>query len=216
METIKNICYITAEKYLRDKKEYSVDLVRSALSITSFEYNSLTQYSYICNLKSGRVYLYHFHNFEDVVTLDLKNELLKGKHEVDLPSLFPIKSFAYQNYLERSPHAKFYDIINKNGLDTAIICYRYSKNLSISNHYDITESDFNTMAYRFLNENRILDAILLFKFISEEYPKSWNAFDSLAEAYMINEQTDLAIKNYNRSLELNPDNENAKEMLKKS
>ena len=45
--------------------------------------------------------------------------------------------------------------------------------------------------------------------------KSANAFDSLAETYMKNGQIDLAIKNYEKSLELNPDNENAQEILNK-
>ena len=37
----------------------------------------------------------------------------------------------------------------------------------------------------------------------------------LAEANIKNGQINLAIKNYKKSLELNPDNENAKEMLNK-
>ena len=44
-------------------------------------------------------------------------------------------------------------------------------------------------------------------------PDSWNVFDSLAEAYMRDGQNDLAVRNYNRSIELNPDNENGKQML---
>jgi len=46
-------------------------------------------------------------------------------------------------------------------------------------------------------------------------PQSANAHDSLGEAYMINGNKELAIKNYKKSLELNPDNTNAKEMLNK-
>jgi cytochrome c-type biogenesis protein CcmH/NrfG len=49
----------------------------------------------------------------------------------------------------------------------------------------------------------------------ELYPESANVDDSLAEVYMNSGDTKNAIKNYIRSLELNPDNNNAKEMLKK-
>jgi len=49
----------------------------------------------------------------------------------------------------------------------------------------------------------------------EMNPQSANAHDSLGEAYMINGNKELAIKNYKKSLELNPDNTNAKEMLNK-
>jgi Tfp pilus assembly protein PilF len=48
------------------------------------------------------------------------------------------------------------------------------------------------------------------------YPNSYNTYDSLAEAYMDNGDKDLAISNYQKkSLELNPNNMNAVEKLKK-
>src|SRR5664280_2135547 len=49
----------------------------------------------------------------------------------------------------------------------------------------------------------------------QEYPKSWNCYDSLGEAYMKAGQKELAIENYAKSIELNPDNKNGVEMLKK-
>jgi cytochrome c-type biogenesis protein CcmH/NrfG len=45
------------------------------------------------------------------------------------------------------------------------------------------------------------------------YPESFNVYDSLAEAYMVNGDKALAITNYEKSLELNPDNQNAVEQL---
>jgi tetratricopeptide (TPR) repeat protein len=55
----------------------------------------------------------------------------------------------------------------------------------------------------------------VFKMNVEDYPNSPNAYDSLGEAYMINGNKELSIKNYQRSLELNPNNTNALEMLRK-
>jgi cytochrome c-type biogenesis protein CcmH/NrfG len=49
----------------------------------------------------------------------------------------------------------------------------------------------------------------------EAFPNSANAYDSLGEAYMVKGDKELAIRNYQRSLELNPQNKNAIEMLKK-
>jgi cytochrome c-type biogenesis protein CcmH/NrfG len=49
----------------------------------------------------------------------------------------------------------------------------------------------------------------------ELYPQSANVYDSLGEAHMTDGQKKLAIQNYKKSLELNPDNNNAKEMLEK-
>ncbi|HUL78293.1 MAG TPA: hypothetical protein VL691_13600, partial [Vicinamibacteria bacterium] len=41
------------------------------------------------DLVRGVVYLYHFHNFENVVVLDVAKELAKGAHVYDLPEMFP-------------------------------------------------------------------------------------------------------------------------------
>lgn len=59
------------------------------------------------------------------------------------------------------------------------------------------------------------DAIEIFKLNVEAYPEASNPYDSLGEGYMLNGDKELAIKNYKKSLELNPDNTNAVEMLKK-
>jgi tetratricopeptide (TPR) repeat protein len=54
-----------------------------------------------------------------------------------------------------------------------------------------------------------------FKLAEELYPNVANTYDSLGEAYMVAGQTEKAIFNYQKSLELDADNTNAVEMLKK-
>jgi predicted alpha/beta superfamily hydrolase/Flp pilus assembly protein TadD len=77
------------------------------------------------------------------------------------------------------------------------------------------EREFNELGYRFLGRGEVKEAIEIFKLNAELYPRSANAFDSLAEAYMRDGQNDQAIQHYERSLELDPGNQNAREMLKK-
>jgi tetratricopeptide (TPR) repeat protein len=55
----------------------------------------------------------------------------------------------------------------------------------------------------------------MFKINVEDHPKSANVYNSLGEAYMINGDKNAAIENYKKSLELNPNNGNAREMLKR-
>jgi len=55
----------------------------------------------------------------------------------------------------------------------------------------------------------------IFKLNIEIHPESDNAYDSLCEAYMKNGDTQKVIENDNKSLKRNPDNSNAREMLKK-
>ena len=56
-------------------------------------------------------------------------------------------------------------------------------------------------------------AIEIFKLNVEQFPKSSNVYDSLGEGYMKAGDKKNAIKNYEKSLKLNPDNTNAKQML---
>lgn len=78
------------------------------------------------------------------------------------------------------------------------------------------EEDLNSWGYRLLhNKNQTKYALEVFKLTSNLYPKSANAYDSLAEAYMLLGDKENAINNYQKTLELNPKNENAEGMLKK-
>lgn len=79
--------------------------------------------------------------------------------------------------------------------------------------YYFLEGEFNQLGYRYLNEEKYEDAIAVFAMNVDMYPESWNVYDSLGEAYMKSGQHDLAVLNYEKSLELNPENENGKRML---
>jgi len=78
------------------------------------------------------------------------------------------------------------------------------------------ERDLNDWAYRMLNGGgKPKEALEIFKLNVHLFPNSANVYDSVAEAYAANGQRDLAIKNYKRSLELDPKNTNAVQQLKK-
>jgi Flp pilus assembly protein TadD len=59
------------------------------------------------------------------------------------------------------------------------------------------------------------EAIEVFKLNAEAFPQSFNAYDSLGEVYMKIGDTKNATNNYKKSLELNPDNNNAENILEK-
>jgi hypothetical protein len=80
----------------------SVELFRRILAATHAEGANPTLYSNIYDLKRRVMYLYHFHNYENVVEIDLAAELKKGKRTLDLPSLFP-RTFAAEVFARRRP-----------------------------------------------------------------------------------------------------------------
>jgi hypothetical protein len=84
-----------------------------------------------------------------------------------------------------------------------------------ANKYQNFEIEMNRLGYRMLSANRVDDAIVVFELNTELYPSSWNAWDSLAEGHMTAGHRDLAIKFYEKSLELNPKNEGGRTALEK-
>ena len=83
------------------------------------------------------------------------------------------------------------------------------------NRYTNIKNDLNRLGYELISRRDLEAAIKIFQLNVEAYPKSSNVYDSLAEAYMNHGDTDLAIENYNKSLELNSNNTNAAEAIKK-
>lgn len=67
-----------------------------------------------------------------------------------------------------------------------------------------TEFELNNRGYQLLNQNNYDEAIAVFTMNTERYPKSANAWDSLGEAYALKGDKKNAIKNFKKSLSLNP------------
>lgn len=79
-----------------------------------------------------------------------------------------------------------------------------------------SEADLNDWAYRMLNGGgKKREALEIFKLNVLLYPESANVYDSLAEAFEAHGERELAIKNYRRSLELDPNNKHAARQLKR-
>lgn len=89
---------------------------------------------------------------------------------------------------------------------------------SLSKQYGYTikppEDAINNYGYNLLQLKKIDDALVFFKKNIENYPGSYNTYDSYGEALMIKGDKVNSIINYKKSLELNPKNDNAKAKLK--
>jgi tetratricopeptide (TPR) repeat protein len=134
---------------------------------------------------------------------------------VDTNKPFDPEAPAYDPYdpCPKRPVAEaLFPIITEKGIDAALQSYRALKQ---SPDYYVSEAQFNDLGYRLLGMKKVKEAIEIFKLNVEAYPQSANVYDSLGEAYMVNGDKALAIRNYQRAVELNPQNTNAIEMLKK-
>jgi tetratricopeptide (TPR) repeat protein len=81
--------------------------------------------------------------------------------------------------------------------------------------YDFGEQGLNNFGEEVLAKNDYTGAIQVFQLNAREFPQSAHAWDSLAEAYMKAGDQKRAEKNYRKALAHDPEDENAKEMLKK-
>lgn len=77
------------------------------------------------------------------------------------------------------------------------------------------EATLNQVGYNRLYRGEADEAIGIFKLNVEAFPGSANAYDSLAEAYALAGDVEQAKANYKKSLERDPNNENAKAQLKR-
>ncbi len=79
--------------------------------------------------------------------------------------------------------------------------------------YFVSERQFNTLGYRLLQQNNLPHALTVFRMNVETFPQSANVYDSLAEAYLYLGDKYNTIHYYKKSLELDPQNENARSRL---
>lgn len=82
-------------------------------------------------------------------------------------------------------------------------------------NYRLREREMNDLGYYLLSAGYSQQALETFKLTILLFPGSWNAYDSYAEGLLRTGKREEAIMMYKKSVELNPDNEGGKQMLKK-
>ena len=137
--------------------------------------------------------------------LSIASEVVRDALGGDQPAFDWIKYDRYD-----SPAMQFAKAVREKGPPPAIAEFRPALMRG-----DIPEQSINALGYQLLNQKMLPQAIQIFLLNVGLFPQSSNAYDSLAEAYMDNGDKELAIQNYQKSLDLDPKNKNAVEMLKK-
>lgn len=150
--------------------------------------------------KSGVVYMTNSEN-----GLSIARQILAETLGGEQPAFDWLK---YDNY--DAPGLLFTRAVLQKGAATAL--EEFSPALATG---AISEGTVNQAGYALMRTKKIGDAILVFRKNVELHPSSWNVYDSLGEAYLNNGDKELAVKNYRKSVELKPTNENGLAALKK-
>jgi len=112
-----------------------------------------------------------------------------------------------------SSQIEFTRILVHEGVDAAVAKYHQMRATLAANDI-VEESSINSIGYVYMQKKQYIDAIKLFMLNVEAFPDSSNVYDSLGEAYAENGDIESAIRNYEKSIELNPDNKAGAEKLK--
>ncbi len=112
--------------------------------------------------------------------------------------------YVFENLIEKAQQYDFSDI------------QKYYNSLKVDELFKEVnfEKHLNSLGYFCLFNEMEEKAIEIFKLNTEDYPNSWNVWDSLAEGYENLGEREKAVSNYKKSLNINPDNTHAVERLK--
>jgi len=197
--------------------EVTIEDFAQALATTHQEGKYPTQYTNVFDPNKLEMYLYRYHDYSNYVTFDFKEELKLGRHVIEMKDHFP-RLYAYDYFVYRESKtlgAKLQSITDRDSLKTAMEAYPELKEQhKIVYTYPVIEAEINELGYTYLTNRKIDAAIFFFKINVEYFPESWNCYDSLGEAYVNAEELELAIKNYEKSIELNPDNVGGMKVLR--
>lgn len=122
----------------------------------------------------------------------------------------------WKNYpleLQKEPIALTIRKTCEKDIDKGVELYKKLKKEHGADYNFSNEGELNALGYEFLRDGKIEAAIKIFDLNVNEFPNSANVYDSRGEAYFNKKEYQLAKKDYSKVLELEPSNQNAKEML---
>lgn len=119
---------------------------------------------------------------------------------------------------QRSLEHEMLQVLTSEGFDAAAARYREIRAKFDGQYvYDFREQVLNELGYKVLRGS-VTDvdlAINIFRLNTVAYPEASNTWDSLAEGYMEKADFENAVKYYEKSLEVDPNNGNAAGMLER-
>jgi tetratricopeptide (TPR) repeat protein len=202
--------YHKGKKLLDSKKDTTISFCSSVMDTMHQERNwgAGTMYTTIYDLKDGTIFLYFFRDYTHVVKFNLNQELKKMDYSLVIPDLFP-ENKRGQDFLN-----------NYNAINSSLDLYKSEDILSDSIRYknvtsmlfkkdikliSIFANKINEIGNLWMERNNYNEAISVFKISVQISPDSWVTYSTLADAFLKNKQENLALINYEKSIELNPD-----------
>jgi CubicO group peptidase (beta-lactamase class C family) len=148
---------------------------------------------------------------QDDLTIVVLTNLMGGApdHFIDDIAGFYVKDMQKQNGFGLPKDIKaLYFQLEKQGYNNAL-------GIVTSQNMQLAESDVNDFGYWLVEQNKLIQALEVFKLNTQLYPKSANTYDSLAETHWRLGNIQTAVAGYQKVLEIQPKNRNAINQLEK-
>lgn len=107
---------------------------------------------------------------------------------------------------------KLKNVIDKDGIDNIEEVYANLKE-KYPVDYDFSESQLNNLGYHYFGKGQMEEALAIFRLNIDAFPEAFNVYDSYGEALLADGSREEAIKNYTRSIQLNPGNQHGINVL---
>lgn len=212
--TIKH--YQKGRKFIETKQETSVGFCTSLLDSLHQEssWGGGTIYSTLYDLKEGIIYLYYNHNFNNVITININEELQKENHIIEIPKLFPDNKKGqefYKNYNETI--SKIEELGNIKTISSSENISELEKFLKNVQKINIYRENFDKVADKWEETEDFKSAIKVYKVMAMFFPDDYQIYYKLGEANFKLKFYNEALLNYQECSKLVPENEKLKEKI---
>lgn len=192
----REACYRrdVATSYLNSTNIFQLDDIKNILqkSTQKQPQTLITNFSMAVDLKNSIIHLYYKNDFTTEKTINLKAELLSGKHQKDLEEYFPKDvSILIENKFEN------------NGINEAITTYKELRKSS-SDHYNFKNNSVINLAIKWIDNGKVKEAITLLETLKEFNPNQTDIYTWLGVAYRKDNNLGESSKNFSKALEQQP------------
>jgi hypothetical protein len=140
--------YKTADRMLAGSQDISTDLFRSICNAVHQEGKSPTSLSTVYDVTNGNLYVYYFHNYEEVIVFNLYEELARGESYYKIPD--------YYNQMKlRFP-------INGESVNPSSVTFSWYGNAENYNLYYSTDPNFTNIESRKISADHYFEERSIF------------------------------------------------------
>jgi hypothetical protein len=220
-EVILSKDYRSWGSFFYDQKQ---DQLRAKIQVRDISLTESLTYDFVNMTKNGAELVLNWEKKQfpvkiefavDEIVMANANEELKGPVGFNAQGFVSAANYALQNNVNQEQALKWIDQAiaqNKNFASLNIKSSLLRKvgktteadKLLAEGKAIATEAELNAYGYQLLGQNQYDKAIEVLALVTQRFPKSANAWDSLGEAYAVKGDKDNAIKNFKKSLSLNP------------